>query len=219
MSPGLHGELHRQASAGITRTLARSSLHGQLAHSKVSHQGHWGGSNQRAPSGVKQLCWNMERWFFFLVLTKWQPYQFHCMCQLRQEYLPGKCLFEIFFQSQNDWVRFRHAWTHLYRISPIWANINIPSSQAVAGGMETPEGPAKSYKQKCQELVGRDCPPPEPGQGPVESPGPSQFVPERAHKQMPVSVAPGTTLTYSHTFSCANKCAAQLRGKPSERRC
>lgn len=164
--------------------------------SKVSHQGHWGGSNQRAPYGVKQPCWNIERWFFFLVLTKWQLYQFHCRCQLRQEYLPGKCLFDIFFWSQDGWVHFRHAWTHLYRISPIWANINIPVSQAVAGSMDTPEGPAKSYKQKCQAACWKRLH--------HQSPGKDRWSHQAPHtpflnfwelrNEVLVSVAPGTFL-------------------------
>lgn len=98
MPPGLHGELHRQ----VLRAWASSSLH--LVHSKVSYQGHWGGSNQRAPSGVKQPCWNIERWFFFLLLTKWQSHQLHCGLQLRQEYLPGKCLFDFFFFLKPEWL-------------------------------------------------------------------------------------------------------------------
>lgn len=209
MLPGLHSELHRQVLAAITRALASSSLHGQLVLSKVSYRGHCSGSNQRAPSGVKQPCWNMERWFFFLVLTKWQSHQCHCMCQLRQEYLPGKCLFGIFFQSQNGWVHVRHAWTHLYRISPIWAIINIPASQAVARGTGRPEGPATSYEQKCQAAFWKRL-----STTRVQS-RTSPFLRELTN-EVPVSVAPGTTPTYSHTFSCANRCTTQFRRNVSE---
>lgn len=133
----------------------------------------------------------------FLPCThKMTLYQFHCRCQLRQEYLPGKCLFDIFFWSQDGWVHFRHAWTHLYRISPIWANINIPVSQAVAGSMDTPEGPAKSYKQKCQAACWKRLH--------HQSPGKDQWSHQAPHtpflnfwelrNEVLVSVAPGTFL-------------------------
>lgn len=53
-------------------------------------------------------------------------------------------------KSQDDWVHFRHAWTHLCKISPRWANINIPALQAAARGTHRFEGPAKTYKGKSQ---------------------------------------------------------------------
>lgn len=158
-------------------------------------QGHWGGSNQRAPSGVNQPCWNIERWFFFLALTKWQSNQFHCTVwtgiparEMPVWYLL-KCLISFFQVRTGESISDMHE-----HICTGLAPSGQTSTFLHHRGMDRPEGPAKSYKQKCQAAPWkRICTTRVQARTSGATRPLSPFLRE-PRNEVTVSVAPGTTL-------------------------